>query len=132
MEVKGNDIEISDQDSKFLYKNVDTIRYKTGDQVKTGDIIGKVSPKGNQTVYYQKLEPDRANQKDKDGKVKKSWTYVNVGFYFQHVEYTQATSVVSDIKTSGDKGKIRFASVPLSRLRFLATSPAISVCTTTF
>lgn len=61
VEVKGNDIEISDQDSKFLYKNVDTIRYKTGDQVKTGDIIGKVSPKGNQTVYYQKLEPDRAN-----------------------------------------------------------------------
>ena len=105
VEVKGNDVEISDQDSKFLYKDVDTIRYKTGDQVKTGDIIGKVSPKGNQTVYYQKLEPDRANQKDKDGKVKKSWTYVNVGFYFQHVEYTQATSVVSDIETSGDKGK---------------------------
>ncbi|KGM37000.1 phage tail tip lysozyme [Streptococcus sinensis] len=105
VEVKGNDVEISDQDSKFLYKNVDTIRYKTGDQVMTGDIIGKVSPKGNQTVYYQKLEPDRANQKDKDGKVKKSWTYVNVGFYFQQVEYTQATSVVSDIEASGDKGK---------------------------
>ena len=89
VEVKGSDIEISDQDSKFLYKNVDTIRYKTGDHVKAGDIIGKVAPEGNQTVYYQKLEPDRSNKKDKDGNIKKSWTYVNVGFYFQRVEYTK-------------------------------------------
>ncbi|TVV79112.1 M23 family metallopeptidase, partial [Streptococcus pneumoniae] len=105
VEVKGSDIEISDQDSKFLYKNVDTIRYKTGDHVKAGDIIGKVAPEGNQTVYYQKLEPDRLNKKDKDGNVEKSWTYVNVGFYFQRVEYTQATSVVSNIETSGEKGR---------------------------
>lgn len=105
VEVKGSDIEISDQDSKFLYKNVDTIRYKTGDHVKAGDIIGKVASEGNQTVYYQKLEPDRSNKKDKDGNIKKSWTYVNVGFYFQRVEYTQATSVVSNIETSGDKGR---------------------------
>ncbi|WP_455167320.1 phage tail tip lysozyme [Streptococcus sp.] len=105
VEVKGSDIEISDQDSKFLYKNVDTIRYKTGDHVKAGDIIGKVAPEGNQTVYYQKLEPDRSNKKDKDGNIKKSWTYVNVGFYFQRVEYTQATSVISNIETSGDKGR---------------------------
>lgn len=105
VEVNGNDLEISDQDSKFLYKNVDTIRYKTGDHVKSGDIIGKVAAEGNQTVYYQKLEPDRANKKDKDGSVKKNWTYVNVGFYFQRVEYTQATSVVSNIETSGEKGK---------------------------
>ena len=105
VEVNGNDLEISDQDSKFLYKNVDTIRYKTGDHVKSGDIIGKVAAEGNQTVYYQKLEPDRSNKKDKDGNVEKSWTYVNVGFYFQRVEYTQATSVVSNIETSGEKGK---------------------------
>ncbi|MBZ4299535.1 peptidase M23, partial [Streptococcus pneumoniae] len=58
-----------------------------------------------QTVYYQKLEPDQSNKKDKDGNIKKSWTYVNVGFYFQRVEYTQATSVVSNIETSGDKGR---------------------------
>ena len=105
VEVNGNDLEISDENSKFLYKNVDTIRYKTGDHVKSGDIIGKVAPEGNQTVYYQKLEPDRSNKKDKDGNVEKSWTYVNVGFYFQRVEYTQATSVVSSIETSGEKGK---------------------------
>ena len=105
VEVNGNDIEISDDNSKFLYKNVDTIRYKTGDHVKAGDIIGKVASEGNQTVYYQKLEPDRSNKKDKDGNVEKSWTYVNVGFYFQRVEYTQATSVVSSIETSGEKGK---------------------------
>ena len=105
VEVNGNDLEISDENSKFLYKNVDTIRYKTGDHVKSGDIIGKVSSEGNQTVYYQKLEPDRSNKKDKDGNVEKSWTYVNVGFYFQRVEYTQATSVVSSIETSGEKGK---------------------------
>lgn len=105
VEVNGNDLEISDENSKFLYKNVDTIRYKTGDHVKSGDIIGKVASEGNQTVYYQKLEPDRANKKDKDGSVKKNWTYVNVGFYFQRVEYTQATSVVSNIETSGEKGK---------------------------
>ncbi|MDU1097184.1 MAG: phage tail tip lysozyme, partial [Streptococcus mitis] len=49
--------------------------------------------------------PDRSNKKDKDGNVEKSWTYVNVGFYFQRVEYTQATSVVSNIETSGEKGK---------------------------
>ena len=103
VEVNGNDLEISDENSKFLYKNVDTIRYKTGDHVKSGDIIGKVAAEGNQTVYYQKLEPDRANKKD--GSVKKNWTYVNVGFYFQRVEYTQATSVVSNIETSGEKGK---------------------------
>lgn len=105
VEVNGNDLEISDENSKFLYKNVDTIRYKTGDHVKSGDIIGKVASEGNQTVYYQKLEPDRSNKKDKDGNVEKSWTYVNVGFYFQRVEYTQATSVVSNIETSGEKGK---------------------------
>lgn len=105
VEVNGNDLEISDENSKFLYKNVDTIRYKTGDHVKAGDIIGKVASEGNQTVYYQKLEPDRSNKKDKDGNVEKSWTYVNVGFYFQRVEYTQATSVVSSIETSGEKGK---------------------------
>lgn len=105
VEVNGNDLEISDENSKFLYKNVDTIRYKTGDHVKSGDIIGKVASEGNQTVYYQKLEPDRSNKKDKDGNVEKSWTYVNVGFYFQRVEYTQATSVVSSIETSGEKGK---------------------------
>ena len=105
VEVNGNDLEISDENSKFLYKNVDTIRYKTGDHVKSGDIIGKVASEGNQTVYYQKLEPDRSNKKDKDGNIKKSWTYVNVGFYFQRVEYTQATSVVSSIETSGEKGK---------------------------
>lgn len=105
VEVNGNDLEISDENSKFLYKNVDTIRYKTGDHVKSGDIIGKVASEGNQTVYYQKLEPDRSNKKDKDGNIEKSWTYVNVGFYFQRVEYTQATSVVSNIETSGDKGR---------------------------
>ena len=105
VEVNGNDLEIGDENSKFLYKNVDTIRYKTGDHVKAGDIIGKVASEGNQTVYYQKLEPNRSNKKDKDGNVEKSWTYVNVGFYFQRVEYTQATSVVSNIETSGDKGK---------------------------
>lgn len=105
VEVNGDDLEISDENSKFLYKNVDTIRYKTGDHVKSGDIIGKVASEGNQTVYYQKLEPDRSNKKDKDGNVEKSWTYVNVGFYFQRVEYTQATSVVSSIETSGEKGK---------------------------
>ena len=105
VEVNGNDLEISDENSKFQYKNVDTIRYKTGDHVKSGDIIGKVASEGNQTVYYQKLEPDRSNKKDKDGNVEKSWTYVNVGFYFQRVEYTQATSVVSSIETSGEKGK---------------------------
>ena len=105
VEVNGNDLEISDENSKFLYKNVDTIRYKTGDHVKSGDIIGKVASEGNQTVYYQKLEPDRSNKKDKDGNVEKNWTYVNVGFYFQRVEYTQATSVVSSIETSGEKGK---------------------------
>lgn len=105
VEVNGNDLEISDENSKFLYKNVDTIRYKTGDHVKSGDIIGKVASEGNQTVYYQKLEPDRSNKKDKDGNIKKIWTYVNVGFYFQRVEYTQATSVVSSIETSGEKGK---------------------------
>ena len=105
VEVNGNDLEISDENSKFLYKNVDTIRYRTGDHVKSGDIIGKVASEGNQTVYYQKLEPDRSNKKDKDGNVEKSWTYVNVGFYFQRVEYTQATSVVSNIETSGEKGK---------------------------
>ena len=105
VEVNGNDLEISDENSKFLYKNVDTIRYKTGDHVKSGDIIGKVAAEGNQTVYYQKLEPDQSNKKDKDGNIKKSWTYVNVGFYFQRVEYTQATSVVSNIETSGEKGR---------------------------
>ena len=64
-----------------------------------------MASEGNQTVYYQKLEPDRSNKKDKDGNIEKSWTYVNVGFYFQRVEYTQATSVVSNIETSGDKGR---------------------------
>lgn len=40
--VECSGLEISDDNSKFLYKNVDTIRYKTRRYMsKAGDIIGR-------------------------------------------------------------------------------------------
>ncbi|MGT2906527.1 phage tail tip lysozyme [Streptococcus dentiloxodontae] len=94
--VDGSDVIIKTSDAEFTYKKVEGIRYKTGDKVSEGDVIGTVKSSSGQEVYYKKLE-EKAT-KDKEAK----WTYVNVGFYFQLVTYNQTTSVMSDLDISGD------------------------------
>lgn len=96
IEVKGSDVILKSSGVRFTYKQVEGIRYKTGDKVEEGDQIGVVKSDGNQTIYYYKREED-----GKDGK-KAKWTYVNPGFYFRLVDYTQTTSVLTDIEISGD------------------------------
>ncbi|HFU4502071.1 TPA: phage tail tip lysozyme [Streptococcus suis] len=96
IEVKGSDVIIKTSNAQFTYKQVEGIRYQTGDRVEEGDQIGIVKAGGNQTVYYYKQE-----EAGKNGK-KAKWTYVNPGFYFRLVDYTQTTSVLSDIDFSGD------------------------------
>ena len=97
--VKDSDVTIKTKDAQFTYKQVEGIRYKTGDTVSTGDVIGTVKSSGNQEVYYKKLE------KKEEGDEEDTWTYVNVGFYFQLVDYTQTTSVMTDLDISGDLAK---------------------------
>lgn len=104
VEVTGDDVTISDGEAKFTYKGIATRRVKTGDKVTDQDIIGALS--GNSlTITYQKLLVPDQGEKDAKGNIKPQWTAVNPGFYFQKVEYTQATSVISSIEVSGDKAK---------------------------
>ncbi|MBY5035324.1 CHAP domain-containing protein [Streptococcus gallolyticus] len=93
IEVKKDEVHIKTSDKDFIYKNLSGLRYKTGDKVEAGQEIGKLDSDNGLTVYYQKLEGDEKQDK---------WTYVNVGFCFQFVEYTQTTSVISNLDFSGD------------------------------
>ncbi len=47
---------IKTSNAQFTYKQVEGIRYQTGDRVEEGDQIGIVKAGGNQTVYYYKQE----------------------------------------------------------------------------
>lgn len=96
VKVSGADVTIETKESKFTYKDVSGIRFKTGDTVEQGTFIGTVKSSTGQEVYYQKQE-EKATKKQKA-----KWTYVNVGFYFQLVNYTQTTSVLTDLNLSGD------------------------------
>lgn len=101
VEVKDNTVTIVSDDTKFTYEKVDGIRFNDGDKVTSGDIIGSVKSSGNQVVSFQKYHYDPSDVFG-DSKI---WTYLNVGFYFQNVEYTQTTSVMSDINLDGDMAK---------------------------
>lgn len=95
VEVVGNDVIISDKDSRFTYKDIAGIMVRTGDQITEETMIGK-SDGTSLVISYEK-------QLDTEGN--KEWTFVNPGFYFQHVTYTQATSVVRTVNMDGDKIK---------------------------
>lgn len=104
VEVKGDDVTISDGEAKFTYKDLASLRVKTGDQVNEQDLLGATS--GTQLVItYQKHLVPTKGEKDSQGNIKPEWIAVNPGFYFQNVEYTQATSVISSIDVSGDKAQ---------------------------
>ena len=96
VKVSGTDITIETKESKFTYKDVSGIRFKTGDTIEQGTFIGTVKSSTGQEVYYQKQE-EKATKKQKA-----KWTYVNVGFYFRLVNYTQTTSVMTNLDISGD------------------------------
>ncbi|MCY7178400.1 phage tail tip lysozyme [Streptococcus gallolyticus subsp. gallolyticus] len=93
--IKGSDVTIKTKTAEFTYKNVARLRISDGDKVKAGEEIGTVGASNGQEVYYYKL-------KDKK---KKEWVYVNVGFYFQKVSYSQTTSVLTDMNIEGDIAK---------------------------
>lgn len=93
--IKGSDITIKTKSAEFTYKNVSRIRVKDGDKIKNGDEIGVVGSDKGQEVYYRKLK----------SKKKKERSYVNVGFYLPKVEYSQTTSVLTDMNIEGDIAK---------------------------
>lgn len=94
--IEDSDIIIYTDKEEFRYKDVADIRVSAGDTVRVGDFIAKVNSQANQEVYYRKLK-----EKTENGTIE-VWKYVNVGFYFLHVEYSQTTSVMSDIDLSAD------------------------------
>ncbi|KXT75181.1 hypothetical protein STRDD10_00417 [Streptococcus sp. DD10] len=92
--VDGEEVTIKDKDSEFTYKSIDSIRVKSGDKVTIGEQIGKINSQGGLEVYYKKLRKIKGKPDE--------WLYVNPGFYFHRVEYSQTTSVISDINLAGD------------------------------
>ncbi|WP_375708949.1 phage tail tip lysozyme [Streptococcus dysgalactiae] len=96
IEVEQDNLTIKTSDAIFTYEHVVGIRFKTGDKVTEGQEIGTVKDGNGIEVSYQKLE-DKATKKEKA-----KWTYVNPGFYFPSVTYSQTTSVMTDLNLSGD------------------------------
>lgn len=93
--LKGTDLIIKTKDAEFTYKNIALLRVNTGDKVKTGTEIGVVGSDNGQEVYYRKLKSKKQN----------TWEWVNVGFYLPKVEYSQTTSVMTDMNIEGDIAK---------------------------
>lgn len=93
--IKNSDVIIKAKTAEFTYKNVNRLRVKNGDTVKSGLEIGAVGSGKGQEIYYQKLKDKKQNK----------WAWVNVGFYLPKVEYSQTTSVMTDMSIEGDMAK---------------------------
>lgn len=104
IEVDGDDVIITDKEARFTYKDLTGLQVRSGDKVEEGTLLGRTSS-GNQVISYQKLLASPDGEKDAKGNIKPEWGYVNPGFYFQHVTYTQATSVIRSVSMDGDKIK---------------------------
>lgn len=120
-DLKGNETEttnviITDSDARFIYYNIASIRVKTGDKVEAGTELGTVSGSSQKIAYVKKYgEVDFKDSqwlqdiKEKDvsyGYTEKTtknktnvWVFVNPGFYFPFVKYSQTTVVT---KTSSE------------------------------
>ncbi|HEN0709483.1 TPA: CHAP domain-containing protein [Streptococcus agalactiae] len=94
--VQKDTLEIRTEDAVFTYEHIGGLRLKTGDNVTEGQEIGSVKDSNGQTVSYRKLE-EKATKSEKA-----KWTFVNVGFYFPSVTYSQTTSIASELNLSGD------------------------------
>ncbi|ELY5747370.1 phage tail tip lysozyme [Streptococcus iniae] len=99
VEVKEDSLIIKTDDAIFTYGSVSGLRVKSGDTVTEGQELGTVKDGNGIEVSYQKLE-EKATKKEKA-----KWTYVNVGFYFPSVTYSQTTSVMTDLNLEGDLAK---------------------------
>ncbi|MCK1248660.1 M23 family metallopeptidase [Streptococcus uberis] len=95
VKIKGSDIVLKTKSEEFTYKNVSRLRIKDGDTIKSGLEIGTVGSNDGQEVYYRKLKNKQKNE----------WVWVNVGFYMPKVEYSQTTSVMTDMSIEGDIAK---------------------------
>lgn len=104
IEINGDDVTISDKEAMFTYKDLVGLQVQSGDKVQEGSLLGRTSS-GNQVISYQKLLAPPGGAKDAKGNIKPEWVYVNPGFYFQHVTYTQATSVIRSVAMDSDKLK---------------------------
>lgn len=120
-DLKGDETEttnviITDSDARFIYYNVASIRVKTGDKVEAGAELGTVSGSSQKIAYVKKYgEVDSKDSQwlqdieEKDvsyGYTEKTtknktnvWVFVNPGFYFPFVKYSQTTVVT---KTSSE------------------------------
>lgn len=120
-DLKGDETEttnliITNSDARFIYYNIGSIRVKTGDKVEAGAELGTVSGSSQKIAYVKKYgEVDSKDSqwlqdiKAKDvsyGYTEKTtknktnvWVFVNPGFYFPFVKYSQTTVVT---KTSSE------------------------------
>lgn len=98
--IDGEKVTIKAEDAEFTYAKVGSLRVKSGDTVKEGDLIGKVNSGDGLEIFYKKKS---------DGLID-TWAFVNAGFYFEKVTYSQTTSIIQDIDFSGDiAGRIQQA-----------------------
>lgn len=95
-------ITSEDKDVKFTYENVKNVAVKDEQVVSEGDNIAKVASTSGQDVSYQKRHDDPEGKTDKKGNVKKVWTFLNVGFYFPAVTYSQKTEITVSVDFNTD------------------------------
>lgn len=115
-ETETTNVIVTDSDARFIYYNVASIRVKTGDKVEAGAELGTVSGSSQKIAYvkkYGEVDPKDSQWlqdiKEKDvsyGYTEKTtknktnvWVFVNPGFYFPFVKYSQTTVVT---KTSSE------------------------------
>lgn len=103
--VTDTTVVIENDKRRLTYFDVDHIRVSTGQELRTGDMIGQVDGRGNQVMKYEKPRKDKNGEKDDKGKVKITWQAVNIGFYLPNVTYTQKTSVIKKTSLSSDKAQ---------------------------
>ncbi|HFI0539405.1 TPA: phage tail tip lysozyme [Streptococcus suis] len=84
-------LTIKSEDAEFEYSNLTSIRVKDGEKVDEGSIIGSTGSENQLEISYRKLDPDD-----------EKWKYVNPGFYFTKVTYSQTTSVIQTGAVDGD------------------------------
>lgn len=112
---------ISDGRREFTYRNVIGCRFTDDSHVEAGQELGQVGSETGQTIYYRKLKDDKKGTKDD------VWEYVNPGFYFAKVEYTQQTYLISSAGVEGDvAGRIKQAADLIRKYNPKATNKGIA------
>lgn len=113
--VDDEDVIIESQDSRLTYHHVVEKRVTSGEQIDVSEAIGRNEGSNGIEMTYEK--------KDDKGK----WQAVNIGFYFEKVTYSQATSVLSDLDLTSEKsGRARKVASIIKKHEPKATNEGIA------